>query len=307
MSQSRTRFAPSPTGFLHVGHAYAVMQLEQWAREHDANILLRIEDIDHTRCRPQWVEAIQQDLQHFGFAWDGKVRQQSQYLHDYQQALQHLRDLDVLYPCFCTRKQVQTALHKKPMLHQKFDSYPQTCKHLSTQEQHKRMMDEPFAWRLDCEKAASIIHETVSWSEQDETHSVHIQSIGDVVLARKDMGTSYHLAVVLDDALQGITHVIRGGDLSSSTPIHVLLQHLLGLPTPIYQHHRLLCHANGQRLAKSQQSLHLRHLFEAGLSSESLRDYLAHSNGIWDFPPNDSPSYIIQQLGSLPFIPQDTP
>jgi len=297
--QYRTRFAPSPTGFLHVGHAYAVIQIEQWATERDAKVLLRIEDIDPTRCRPQWIEPIQQDLQYFGFAWDREVRQQSQYLDHYQQALQHLRDLDVLYPCFCTRKKVQKDLQKNPMPSQKFDTYPQTCKYLDRQEQQKRMAYEPFAWRLDCEKAMRMVQQPMIWSEQGETHTVHIQDMGDVVLARKDIGTSYHIAVVVDDALQGVTHIIRGDDLFSSTPIHVLLQHLLGLPTPIfYHHHPLLCHTNGQRLAKRNQSIHLRHLFEAGLSSQHLRDYLAHCGGVWSFLPDDSPTYIAHQLGS---------
>ncbi|MDQ6973647.1 MAG: glutamate--tRNA ligase family protein, partial [Mariprofundaceae bacterium] len=157
MPQYRTRFAPSPTGFLHVGHAYAVLQLEQWASQHNANIFLRIEDIDHTRCRPQWVEAIQQDLQNFGLVYDGKVRQQSQHLDDYQQALQRLRHLDVLYPCFCTRHDIQQALKKQPKSLVFFDSYPQICQHLSPQEQQKRMACEPFAWRLDCQKAMQMI------------------------------------------------------------------------------------------------------------------------------------------------------
>ncbi|MDQ6953665.1 MAG: tRNA glutamyl-Q(34) synthetase GluQRS [Mariprofundaceae bacterium] len=296
--QYRTRFAPSPTGFLHVGHAYAVMQIEQWARQHDANILLRIEDIDHTRCRPQWIEPIQQDLQYFGFVWDGKVRQQSQYLDDYQQALQHLRDLDVLYPCFCTRRDIQKALKKQPEPSHIFDPYPQTCQHLRTQEQQKRMACEPFAWRLNCEKAMRMVQQPMTWFEQGKIHIVHIQDMGDVVLARKDIGTSYHIAVVVDDALQGVTHIIRGDDLSNSTPIHVLLQHLLGLPTPVYQHHALLCHRDGERLAKRQQSIHLRHLFEAGLSSQHLREYLAHCGDVWHFPAHAYAIDIAQQLGS---------
>jgi len=122
--------------------------------------------------------------------------------------------------------------------------------------------------------------------------------MGDVVLARKDIGTSYHIAVVVDDALQGVTHIIRGDDLFSSTPIHVLLQHLLGLPTPIYHHHPLLCHLDGERLAKSQQSIHLRHLFEAGISSQYLRDYLDHCDGVWGFPSHTSAIDIAHQLGS---------
>ncbi|MDQ6990573.1 MAG: tRNA glutamyl-Q(34) synthetase GluQRS [Mariprofundaceae bacterium] len=300
----RTRFAPSPTGFLHVGHAYAVMQLEQWATKHDGEILLRIEDIDATRCRPQWIPAIQQDLKHLGFEWHGDIHQQSQHLKSYQQAIQHLRDMNVIYPCFCTRKKIKNAVQSQIKTQTQmssidlFDAYPQTCRHLNTQEQQKRMSSERFAWRLNCEKAAAIIHQPIQWAEQTKIHTVNIQHIGDVILARKDIGTSYHIAVVVDDAIQGITHVIRGDDLSSSTPVHVLLQKLLGLPTPIYQHHALLCHRDGQRLAKSQQSIHLRHLFEAGLSSQSLRDFLHHCDGVWSFPADTSAKYITQQLGS---------
>jgi len=298
MEQRRTRFAPSPTGLLHVGHAYAAMQLEQWAEKNHADILLRAEDIDRTRCRPEWTQAIPKDLKYFNFSWHGEVRQQSQHLHVYYQALQSLCDLGVMYPCFCTRRMIQAALQKKNRsVSSQLDAYPQTCRYLSVYEQEKRMATEAFSWRLNCEKAKSLLQHPVTWSEADERHPVDIQSIGDVVLARKDIGTSYHLAVVLDDALQGITDVVRGEDLCTSTPIHALLQALLGLPSPMYHHHQLLRHANGQRLAKSQQSISLHHLREAGLCSEDLRYYLRTSNAVWDFLHTDSPSYIAQRLG----------
>jgi len=151
---------------------------------------------------------------------------------------------------------------------------------------------------LDCEKAMQMVQQAMTWLEQGKVHTVHIQAIGDVVLARKDIGTSYHIAVVVDDALQAVSHVIRGDDLSNNTAIHVLLQQLLGLPTPIYQHHALLCDVDGQRLAKSRQSICLRHLFEAGLSHQSLRDYLNHCDGIWEFSSHTSATDIVQQLGS---------
>jgi len=296
--QRRTRFAPSPTGLLHVGHAYAAMQLEAWGAKHHGEIYLRIEDIDKNRCRAEWTQAMVRDLQYFGFVWQGEVRQQSQALNVYQQALQSLRDLNVLYPCFCTRQDIQKNLQATnfPEI-EKFDAYPQTCRYLSSSEQQQRMKLSAFSWRLDAEKAHALIQHPLIWQEGNQSHTVDIHGMGDVILARKDIGTSYHIAVVVDDARQGVTDVVRGEDLCPTTPVHVLLQALLGLPTPKYHHHQLLRHTNGQRLAKSQQSISLHHLREAGLCSDDLRYYLRTSNAMWDFLPTDSASYIAQRLG----------
>jgi len=299
MQQRRTRFAPSPTGLLHVGHAYAVMQVEKWAKAHDAEVYLRIEDIDNTRCRAEWVQAIPRDLHAFGFTWQGEVRQQSQHRQDYRQALQCLRDLGVVYPCFCTRKHIHDALQAlATATTEKFDAYPQTCRYLTSNEQQKRMKHERFSWRLNVDKAKAYLSKPLTWQEGEQVHLVDMDTIGDVILARKDIGTSYHMAVVLDDAMQAVTDVVRGEDLRSSTAIHVLLQALLALPSPHYHHHRLLCHSNGQRLAKSQRSIGLYYLQQAGLSPQNLRDYLCTSAGVWGFLPEDSPEYIVQQLGS---------
>jgi len=306
LSPRVTRFAPSPTGLLHVGHAYAVMQLEQWATQHHASIILRMEDIDTTRCRPEWSQEIIKDLQYFGFNWHGAVRQQSQHLDDYHQALESLSDLGVIYPCFCTRKSMHDALQTNVPVefHQyllnKLDAYPQICRHLGAKEQHARMQSEAFSWRLNCEKANHLLQHPVTWSAAGKPRPVDVLGIGDVVLARKDIGTSYHMAVVVDDAIQGVSDVVRGEDLCASTPLHAVLQQLLGLPSPTYHHHRLLRHANDQRLAKSQQSISLKHLREAGLSCQHLRRYLHACEGVWNFLPDDSPSFIAQQLGSQP-------
>jgi len=296
-----TRFAPSPTGLLHVGNAFAALQCQQWAIEHNAALLLRIEDIDFTRCRPKYTESIIEDLQWLGIHWHGAIRQQSKHLSCYQKALVQLQERGVIYPCFCTRKHIQQEIKSMgiaPHDQNIHDSYPGICRNISTLEQQQRMQDESFAWRLDVKKASETLNKAIYWlDEQGKQYHVQPETLGDMVIARKDIGISYHLAVVVDDALQGITHVIRGEDLRSSTSIHCLLQALLKLPSPSYQHHRLILDTQGKRLAKRKQSTTLKSLREAGISAQALRNFLMQKGNNWAFSHDQSASDIVQQLG----------
>ena len=272
--QLRTRFAPSPTGLLHVGNAYSALFCQQWAAQHNATCLLRIEDIDHTRCRPHYSRQMLTDLEWLGFRWQEPLRRQSQHHDDYRQALAQLRDGGFIYPCFCSRKMRQSVVSACP------------CRQLSADEQQQRMQ-QPFAWRLDAEAAMQAVGGALSWQDGDgRQHPVQLSE--DVVIGRKDIGFSYHLCVVVDDAIQQISHVIRGEDLRDSTPIHRLLQQLLQLPTPIYIHHPLLRDRHGARLAKRIRSTTLQSLREMQIDAEKLRHFLLHaSNHRWLF---DEPS-----------------
>lgn len=274
----RTRFAPSPTGLMHIGNAFAALQCQQWALKHHAELLLRIEDIDFTRCRPQYTQQIIEDLQWLGLQWTGEIRKQSEQLKTYQQALQKLRSLDVVYPCFCTRKHIQQEIEQMALApHQEDmgDNYPRICQKLDPKIQQQRMQSEAFAWRLDTHKASQHLRHTIFWHDhQYQKYVVQVELLGDIVIARKDIGVSYHLAVVVDDALQGISHVIRGEDLRSSTPIHRLLQALLELPSPYYHHHALIHDHEGKRLAKRHHATTLQSLRENGTSVAILKDQL---------------------------------
>lgn len=297
----RTRFAPSPTGLMHVGNAFAALQCQQWALSHHAELLLRIEDIDYTRCRPEYTQSIMQDLQWLGIQWHGNVRQQSEYFQDYQKALSQLQSQELIYPCFCTRKDIQQEIKSigvAPHNNDVHDPYPGICRDISTSKQRQRIQDEAFAWRLDVKKASKTLHKPIYWlDEQGKKNHVHPETLGDIVIARKDIGISYHLAVVVDDALQAITHIIRGEDLRSSTAIHRLLQALLQLPTPTYQHHRLILNTQGKRLAKRNQSTTLKSLREAGISPQTLRNFLMQEGVTWPFASDASAHNIAQQLG----------
>jgi glutamyl-Q tRNA(Asp) synthetase len=263
-----TRFAPSPTGYLHLGHAFSAWN--SWVR---ADVFrLRLEDIDTMRCRPEYAAAIMEDLRWLGLEWDGEVRAQSAHLEEYQAALEVLRALGLLYPCFCTRAEIaraQAAPHGAEAV------YPGTCRHLSAAARAERI-DAGAAYALRLDMAAAVhqagarrfFEEGKGWVEANPL------PFGDVVLARKDTPTSYHLCVVHDDALQGITHVIRGEDLFEATHVHVLLQALLGLVTPVYAHHRLLRDAQGRRLAKRDFAATLRAMRAAGVQpSAILREF----------------------------------
>jgi len=262
-----TRFAPSPTGHLHLGHAYSAMLAFRAAREGGGRFVLRIEDIDATRCHPEFEAAIIEDLAWLGIAWDEPVRRQSEHMADYRDALARLEGRGLLYPCFCSRADIAREIAAAAHAPHGPDGpiYPGTCRRLAAAERARRIAaGEPHAWRLDVGAAAA---KTGPLAWEDEGHgrvAAAPETFGDVVLARRETPTSYHLAVTLDDALQGITLVTRGVDLFASTHVHRLLQALLGLPTPRYRHHPLLLDDTGRRFAKRNKALTLRALREAG-------------------------------------------
>lgn len=240
-----TRFAPSPTGRLHLGHAFSAVLGHAWAREHGGRFLLRIEDLDPTRSRPEFVDAIVEDLHWLGIEWDAPPFVQSQRSGAYNDALERLQSKGLAYPCFCTRADIAAALEAP---HDPVAGYPGTCRNLP--DGPERRASEPHSWRLDSHKALAVAG-LPAWSEIDgrQFHS-RCDDFDDVILARKDAPAAYHLACVVDDAASGVTLVTRAADLRPSTPIQRLLQILLGLPETAYFHHPLVAHANGRRLAK---------------------------------------------------------
>jgi glutamyl-Q tRNA(Asp) synthetase len=267
-----TRFAPSPTGDLHLGHAYSALLGFDAARGVGGVFRLRIDDIDGSRSREAYVAASLADLAWLGIAWDGEPLRQSGHLAAYQAALDDLRARDLVYPCFCTRADIAASLaapHGAPD-HSGGAIYPGTCRHLDAAERARRLAAEPHCWRLDMEKAADVAGE-LHWEEQGKgARLADPRAHGDVVLARKDAPASYHLASTVDDAMMGVTHIIRGADLLASTDVHRLLQALLGLPTPLYRHHALVCGADGKRLAKRAAAASLAALRDAGVDGRAL-------------------------------------
>ena len=237
-----TRFAPSPTGLLHLGHAFSAWFAWHAAQKAGGRFLLRLEDIDRNRCRPEFEAAILEDLAWLGLAWETPVRRQSDHFPDYRRALGQLDARGLIYPCFCTRADIATEINNADAAPHGPDGpvYPGTCRHLSWEEAEER--------------------------KDKGEQRVQAAAFGDVVLARKDTPTSYHLAVTVDDAIQGVTLVTRGEDLFAATHIHRLLQALLDLPVPQYRHHGLLTDADGRRFAKRDKALTLRALREAGTS-----------------------------------------
>ncbi|MCM8731050.1 tRNA glutamyl-Q(34) synthetase GluQRS [Hephaestia sp. GCM10023244] len=275
MSGVVTRFAPSPTGRLHLGHAFSAICAHDRARAHGGKFLLRIEDIDATRSRPAHVAAILDDLAWLGLSWDGPVWFQSRRLDVYAAALETLRARGLVYPCFCTRAAIAREGTDSLAAPQGPDGpvYPGTCRHLSDAERAARMA-EPHAWRLDMARALADLG-PLGWCDDLAGPQVADPARqGDVILARKDAPASYHLAVTLDDAAQGVTHVVRGADLFAATHIHRLLQALLGLPTPIYYHHALLTDEHGIRLAKRTGAPALAERRLAGEDGRALADRL---------------------------------
>ncbi len=269
-----TRFAPSPTGGLHLGHAYSALFAEHAARESGGRFLLRIEDIDRARCRPQFETGIFEDLAWLGLEWETPVRRQSDHLADYRAALERLDGDGLLYPCFCSRKEIQAEIARAVAAPQGPEGalYPGTCRLLSTDEREQRLSaGRPYALRLD---VAAALARTGPLTWQDLGRGVILAApelLGDVVLGRRDAPASYHLAVSLDDHLQGVTLVTRGEDLLVATHIHRLLQALLGLATPAYRHHPLLTNDRGERLAKRDGALRLAALREAGRTPAQVR------------------------------------
>ena len=272
-----TRFAPSPTGPLHLGHAFSALQSHDRARAAGGAFLLRIEDIDGTRSRPEHVAGILDDLSWLGLDWDGDVLFQSSRLDAYQAALDALKAKGLLYPCYCTRAEIEaeiaasgSAPHGRPDRR-----YPRTCAKLKPRRAWElREAGTPHAWRLDLDKALES-NWPIGWTDEVSGHeTIYPFHHGDVVLARKDAPASYHLAVTLDDAYQGVSHVVRGEDLREATDIHRLLQRLLGLPTPVYRHHPLLLGPDGQRLAKRNGAPTLADLRAGGMDGSKLADDL---------------------------------
>lgn len=276
------RFAPSPTGFLHIGHAFSACFAENQAREGNGNFILRIEDIDQTRCRPEFTTALYEDLKWLGLDWPLPVRCQSEHFPEYRDVLNRLDGMGLLYKCFCTRKDIQEEIERSPTAPHGPEGhlYPGTCRHLSKMEAEDRAASgEAYAIRLDMEKACAITG-SLRWHDRAKGwQDARPQLLGDVVLARKDTPASYHLCVTWDDALQEISLVTRGEDLFYATHLHRLLQALLGLPVPEYHHHPLLVDSDGKRFAKRNKGVTLRDLRAQGVNPERLRHELLTSNG----------------------------
>jgi glutamyl-Q tRNA(Asp) synthetase len=278
------RFAPSPNGYLHLGHAFSALLNFELARRSGGRLLLRIEDIDQTRCKREYEDAIYQDLAWLGIAWERPVRRQSEHLEEYSKALEKLEALGLVYPSFESRAEIARLVEQReadggwPRDPDGAPLYPGGAKRLSLEER-ARLIESgaPYALRLDTEAAIARAGD-LSWIERGqgpdgETGQVagRPHAWGDVVLARKETPTSYHLSAVVDDALQGVTDVVRGEDLFHATSLHRLLQHLLGLPQPVYRHHRLIRDGGGLKLSKSGQATGLRELRAAGATPADIR------------------------------------
>ena len=257
-----TRFAPSPTGRLHLGHAYSALLAHDFARAREGSFLLRIEDIDPGRVRAEYVDGIIEDLLWLGLEWDADMVYQSERPERYAAALERLQGMGLLYPCFCTRADIAASVAaphgpEGPL-------YPGTCRDLRGPD-----LSRPHAWRLDVAKAVALTG-PLTWTNDGEPVRAAPETLGDVVLARKDAPASYHLAVTVDDADQGITDGVRGRDLFASTHVHRLLQALLDLPVPDYHHHALLADAAGERLAKRHGAPTLADLRAGGMDPAAL-------------------------------------
>jgi glutamyl-Q tRNA(Asp) synthetase len=273
-----TRFAPSPTGYLHLGHAYSALFASRAAE--GGTFLLRIEDIDPVRCRPKFAEAIFEDLHWLGLKWPEPVRCQSQHISDYTAALGLLREKGLIYPCFCTRREIEQESQRASFAPHVGDGtviYSGTCRHLSESERALKLAQTKSAnWRLD---VASALKATGSLFWHDRARGkieAHPEIFGDVVLARKDVAASYHLSVTVDDHLQGVTLITRGEDLFASTHVHRLLQALLGFEVPEYHHHQIMRDASGRRYAKRDKSATLRDLHAQGKAPMEIIENVIH-------------------------------
>ncbi len=281
------RFAPSPNGELHLGHARSALLNQRLARESGGRLLLRIEDIDLARCTPEYEAGIYRDLEWLGIDWEKPVRRQSEHFADYAEALDRLKRMEVVYPGFMSRGQIrdhiaesETPARRWPRDPDGAPLYPDADRQLSRRERQKRIkVGEPHAWRLDVAAALRRVGGPLRWSELGagplgQTGSIEAkpQVWGDVILSRSDAPASYHLSVTVDDPLQGVTQVVRGQDLFHATAIHRLLQALLGLPEPAYRHHSLIVGEDGRKLSKSRKDTGLRALRESGVSAEEVRD-----------------------------------
>lgn len=267
-----TRFAPSPTGYLHLGHVRSALEGWRAVRRGGGRFLLRLEDIDQTRCRDDYATAILEDLVWLGLTWDGPVRKQSEHFDDYRHALDQLEGMGVLYPCFCTRREIQAEIARAGGAPhgEAGPPYPGICRGLSTEEvAAKQRSGLDYALRLDIARALALTGQ-LDWVEEGRRQQADPALLGDVVLGRKEVPASYHLAVTVDDAIQGVTLVTRGEDLAIATHTHRLLQTLLGLPTPRYRHHPLLTDEAGRRLSKRDGALTIKSMRERGMSRNEV-------------------------------------
>ena len=282
-----TRFAPSPTGRLHKGHAFSALTAWSAAKAAGGRFLLRIEDIDPTRCRPEYEAAILEDLAWLGLDWETPARRQSDHLDDYAAVIEILKSRGLLYRCFRTRKEILNGIGDAP--HGEMEVV-KPGPHPADVEPRLLASGAPFAWRLSLDRARQALGEAVwtglSFVEEGEGPNGETglvafdpEAAGDVVLARKDAGVAYHLAVTHDDALQGVSHVIRGQDLFEATHVQRLIQTLMGWPAPTYRHHRLLAGPDGRRYAKRDRSVTLAELRAGGVTAEALRAELGFSSG----------------------------
>jgi glutamyl-Q tRNA(Asp) synthetase len=265
-----TRFAPSPSGYLHLGHAASAAKAFGYAEERSGVCLLRIEDIDTTRCKPEFEQAIYEDLAWLGFKWPAPVRKQSDHFADYGQTLKNLRDQNLVYRCFKTRKEILSDISSAP--HGRGEVYVSSPLP-KAEEEDALDQNKAFAWRLSiqaCRENLGAKFDTLYFSDNGEQIKARPEILGDVILARKDVGTSYHIACTHDDALQDVTDIVRGIDLLDSTHIHRLLQELMNWPVPRYHHHALLVGADGKRYAKRDKALTLRALRQMGTSPENI-------------------------------------
>lgn len=270
-----SRFAPSPTGYLHLGHVASAEHVWRAAAQAGGHVLLRIEDIDRVRCRPEYEIAILEDLQWLGYKWTGDVRRQSEHFADYTNSLGHLRKHDLVYRCFKTRREIAAALPADARTEENgFRSKPL----LKSEEDERLSRGHAFAWRLNLNAAIETLgarYDDLHYFENSSGKTKRAQAdpapFGDVILARKDTPSSYHLACCHDDALQGMTHIVRGEDLRSVTGLHALLQALLGWPTPQYAFHPLLHNADGRKLSKSAGDTGIRELRAKGLTADQIK------------------------------------
>jgi glutamyl-Q tRNA(Asp) synthetase len=277
MMQPVFRFAPSPNGELHLGHALSALTDYALCRQAGGRFLLRIEDIDRTRCRPEYEAGIYRDLAWLGLAWEEPVRRQSGHMDDYAAALKKLEARGLVYPSFMSRAEIAAASSNLswPRDPDGAPLYPAGDRDLDPAEAEARIAAGiPYAWRLRMDEAVAKAG-PLSWREEGDGPSGEVAADpaawGDVILARKETPTSYHLSVVADDAAQGVTHVVRGRDLYAATAVHILLQKLLGLPSPVYHHHRLITDAAGRKLSKSDRDTSLRALRDKGLTPADVR------------------------------------
>ena len=276
-----TRFAPSPTGHMHLGHAFSAIFASELAKKINGKFIVRIEDIDQNRSRKIFEDSILEDLDWLEIKYDKKVRKQSDHLDDYKAAIDELNRLGVIYPCFCSRSDIKAEIMRAGNAPHEEENlfYPGTCRRLTNQERIEKLEKENnFAWRLNIRAAAKKIGRLIWQDIRLGSNTVPVGTIGDVVLARKDIPTSYHLSVTLDDHIQRIGLVSRGEDLVEATHIHKIIQMLLGLNTPIYFHHPLILDSTGKRLSKRNRAQTLKSLKAKGYKREDIIDLFGRKN-----------------------------